>query len=207
MNNKYKHFHPKQIILAFYNYINPGILKICAGHYWKYYYRGFITYNKILLYLGTQYFFSGQVRPPHTQTAVTPKKKLLVPVIIISLALVLGVIGSEISEYFNTSNIDNLKSTMRSLKNEIPSLQQSILNKLGGALLRLEKPGEPIVFMLLHDDTNKKTTDCLVSHASHMAKKYIFTNSKKSLWMNGSEWTSYSDFDHEDLLYKKVYNI
>jgi len=150
------------------------------------------------------------VRPPHTQTLDTPIKKWLVQVVIFSaLALVFG---SQISDYFNTSNTnslsdDYLKSTMRSLKSEFPSLQQSILNKLGGALLRLKKPGEPVVFMLLHDDTNKKTTDCLVSHASNMAKKYIFTNSQKSLWMNGSEWTSYSDFDHEDLLYKKVYNI
>lgn len=153
-----------------------------------------------------KYTSNRQVRPPHTQTrgqtADGPIKKWLVQVVILSL--VFGVIGSQISNYFNTSNADNLKFTMRSLKSKFPSLQQSILNKLGGALLRLEKPGEPIVFMLLHDHTNKRTTDCLVSHASNLAKKYIFTNPQKSLWMNGSEWTSYSDFDHEDLLYKKL---
>lgn len=152
------------------------------------------------------------MRPPRTQTADVPKKEWLVKGMIILLAFMIVPIGSQILDYFSSSNTNNLnddylKSTMRSLKSEFPSLQQSIINKLGGALLRLKKPGEPIVFMLLHDDTNKKTTDCLVSHTSNMAKKYIFTNSQKSLWMNGSEWTSYSDFDHEDLLYKKVYNI
>jgi len=92
-----------------------------------------------------------------------------------------------------------------SIKDNFPSLQPGIIKKLGGAFTRLQMPGEPIVFMLLHNDANKQTTDCLASYASVLAKQYIFTDSKQGLWMNGSEWSSYSDVNHEDLLYEKVY--
>lgn len=130
---------------------------------------------------------------------------------LIIAALLVGVLSKECYNFYaitgtNTNGLseDKLKSTMMSLKNHFPSLQQSMIKKLGGAFSRLRSPGEPIVFMLLHNDANKQTTDCLASYASISAKQHIFTNSKDGLWLNGSEWTSYSDIDSEDLLYEKL---
>lgn len=107
----------------------------------------------------------------------------------------------------NSVSEDKLKFTITRLKNQFPSLQHSILKKISGAFIRLKTPGEPFVFLLLHDDTNKKTTDCLASYTSILAKQHIFTNTTKSLWMNASEWTEYSEHDsmHHDLIYEKVY--
>lgn len=100
---------------------------------------------------------------------------------------------------------DSLKDTLMKLKNQFPSLQNtSLLKKMNGAFLRLKTPGEPFVFLLLHDDANKKTTDCLASYTSIVAKEKIFTNTTKSLWMNASEWTQYSDQENQDLLHEKV---
>lgn len=100
-------------------------------------------------------------------------------------------------------NNANLKSTINDIMDKLPSLEQGLLKKLKSAFSRLKTPGEPFVFLLLHDDTNKNTTDCLALHTSIMAKKRIFTNTMKSLWINASDWSSYSD--HEtDNLYKKV---
>lgn len=111
-----------------------------------------------------------------------------------------------ICKYSNSNGLskDKLITTMMSLKNHFPSLQQGMIKKLGSAFSRLQTPGEPIVFMLLHNDANKQTTDCLASYASISAKQHIFTNSVHSLWINGSEWTSYSKRDHEDLFYEKL---
>lgn len=129
---------------------------------------------------------------------------------LIFAALLLGFLSSYSSSLYMSSNTrglteDKLKSTMMSLKNHFPSLQPSIIKKLGGAFSRLKMPGEPIVFMLLYNDANKQTTDCLAFYTSLLAKQHIFTDSNHGLWMNGSEWSSYSDADHEELLYNKVY--
>lgn len=141
------------------------------------------------------------------RTADAPRKSLF------SLKFFLRIVSSLILGYLlsnyltaNTNGLskEKLRSTIISLKNQFPSLQRGMLKKLNGAFSRLQTPGEPIVFMLLHNDVNKKTTDCLVSYASISAKTYIFTDSPKGLWMNGSEWTSYSDLNHEDLLYEKL---
>ncbi|XP_025193408.1 uncharacterized protein LOC112593256 [Melanaphis sacchari] len=145
----------------------------------------------------------------HAQTAGASRNILTkFQIILVTVFLVLGILLPNFlnTNISNTNGLseDKLKSTLLLLKSQFPSLQRSILNKLSGAFSRLQKPGEPIVFMLLHDDTNKKTTDCLASYASFSAKKYLFTNSQKSLWMNGSEWNSYSDFNHQDLLYEKL---
>jgi len=146
------------------------------------------------------------------RTADTPKKSrhFVQGSLLMLFMLIAGMSAGYYLDPFNSNSNSlskvKLKSTMMSLKTQFPSLQQGLLKKLSGAFTRLRKPGEPIVFMLLHDDTNKKSTDCLVSYASVSAKKYIFTNSLKSLWINGSDWASYSDEEHENLLYEKVYN-
>jgi len=114
-------------------------------------------------------------------------------------------------DFFKSSN-DNandvseakLTITFKRLKDQFPSLHVSLLKKISGAFKRLKTPGEPFVFLLLHDDTNKKTTDCLASYTSIVAKQNIFTNTTKSLWMNGSEWTHYSDHDNQNLIYEKL---
>lgn len=93
-----------------------------------------------------------------------------------------------------TLNEHKLKSIVKSLKVKFPS-QQSIMNKMNSAFIRLKSPGEPFVLLLLHDDNNKMTTDCLALSLSFEAKQNIFTNTSKSLWMNGSEWTQYSTDD------------
>jgi len=128
-------------------------------------------------------------------------------VAIISLAMI--IVGLFVSYLFTSSvtnpvSDDKLKSTIVKLKDQFPSLQHNLLKKIGGAFLRLKTPGEPFVFLLLHDDENKKTTDCLASYTSIIAKQNIFTNTSKSLWMNASEWTQYSEQDNPDLLYEKV---
>lgn len=115
-----------------------------------------------------------------------------------------------ITQFSNDNSVseDKLKFTIIGLKDQFPSLQHSILlKKMNGAFIRLKTPGEPFVFLLLHDDTNKKTTDCLASYTSILAKQHIFTNTTKSLWMNASEWTEYSEHDsmYQDLIYEKVY--
>jgi hypothetical protein len=157
-------------------------------------------------------FFSAQVRP-HARTTNAPKKSWsnIILIIITFLAFVFGLYSQTLYIYFNTEYLTDLsevqlKSTMELLENQLPLLeqQQSILKKLNGAFSRLRKPGEPIIFMLLHDEANKKTTDCLASYASISAKKYIFKNSSKSLWIDGSEWTNYTDLNQEHLLYEKV---
>lgn len=155
-------------------------------------------------------FFLDQVKQ-HNRTADTPRKSFssYTFVLIIMASLLGGYLFSNFDNLSKTNKNDlskeKLMFTMMSLKNHFPSLQQSMIKKLGGAFTRLQTPGEPIVFMLLHNDANKQTTDCLASYASVSAKKYIFTNSTQGLWMNGSEWTSYSDRDDEDLFYEKVY--
>lgn len=156
-------------------------------------------------------FFLDQVKQ-QDRTADTPRKSFrsYTFIIIIVASLLAGYLFNEFDNLYNYSNTnglseDKLKYTMTSLKNHFPLLQKSMIKKLGGALARLQIPGEPIVFMLLHNDDNKQTTDCLASYASASAKQYIFTKSNYGLWMNGSEWVGYSDLDHEDLLYKKVY--
>lgn len=101
-------------------------------------------------------------------------------------------------------NSENISSMVNDIKDKLPSIEQGLLKKLKSGLSRLKTPGEPFIFLLLHDDANKKTTDCLVSRTSILAKQYIFTNTAKSLWINASDWTSYSDHDNEDLLYEKV---
>lgn len=148
----------------------------------------------------------------HNQTADTPRKSFwsyIFVLIIIIVSLLGGYLSNNIDNFYkypNTNGLstDKLKTTMMSLKKHFPSLQQSMIKKLGGAFMRLQTPGEPIVFMLLHNDANKQSTDCLASYASISAKQNIFTNSEHGLWMNGSEWTSYSDRDHEDLFYEKL---
>lgn len=97
-----------------------------------------------------------------------------------------------------------LAITFKRLKDQFPSLHVSLLKKIGSAFKRLKTPGEPFIFLLLHDDTNKKTTDCLASYTSIVTKQNIFTNTTKSLWMNASEWSHYSDRVNQDLIYKKV---
>ncbi|XP_026809238.1 uncharacterized protein LOC113551280 [Rhopalosiphum maidis] len=148
---------------------------------------------------------------PHARTTNTPRKcwSNIILFIIMLLAFVLGLYlhtDSSNTEYFTVLSAVQLKSTMELIENQLPpsKQQQSILKKLNGAFSRLQKPGEPIIFMLLHDDANKKTTDCLASYASISAKQYIFTNSSKSLWIDGSEWSSYTDVNQEHLLYEKL---
>jgi len=97
-----------------------------------------------------------------------------------------------------------LKFTITKLKDQFPSLRVDLLKKIVSAFKRLKTPGEPFVFLLLHDDTNKKTTDCLASYTSVVAKQNIFTNTSKSLWMNASEWAHYSDHDGQNLIHEKV---
>ncbi|KAL4098408.1 hypothetical protein QTP88_023028 [Uroleucon formosanum] len=148
------------------------------------------------------------------RTADTPRKSFrsYTFIIIVVVSLLAGYffrLFNEFDNLYNYSNShglseDKLKSTMMSLKNHFPLLQKGMIKKLGGALARLQTPGEPIVFMLLHNDDNKQTTDCIASYASASAKQYIFTKSNYGLWMNGSEWAGYSDLIHEDLLYKKL---
>lgn len=99
---------------------------------------------------------------------------------------------------------DKLKSIILKLKDQFPSLQRGLLKKINGAFSRLKSPGEPFVLLLLHDDSNKKTTDCLASYTSIIAKENIFTNTSDSLWMNASEWSQYSDQDDQNLLNEKV---
>jgi len=129
--------------------------------------------------------------------------------LVVLISLLLGYIFR--LNYFKSSS-DNtndlseskLAFTMTRLKNQFPSLHVSLLKKIGGAFKRLKTPGEPFVFLLLHDDTNKKTTDCLASYTSIVAKQNIFTNTTRSLWMNGSEWIHYSDHDDQGLIQEKV---
>lgn len=102
---------------------------------------------------------------------------------------------------------EKVRSTISKLKDQFPSIQKSLLKKIGGAFLRLKSPGEPFILLLLHDDTNKKTTDCLASYTSIVAKQNIFTDTPKSLWMNASEWTQYSDKNDQDLLNEKVLKL
>jgi len=155
-------------------------------------------------------FFLDQVKQ-HNRPADTPRKSFwsYTFVLIIVVSLLGGYLSNNFENIFKTNtnglSKDKLKTTMTLLKNHFPSLQQGMIKKLGGAFTRLQTPGEPIVFMLLHNDANKQTTDCLASYASFSAKKYIFTNSAQGLWMNGSEWTSYSNLDDEDWFYEKVY--
>lgn len=113
---------------------------------------------------------------------------------------------------FSSNNSDNNLSVnedklLITINNKFPSLQQSVLKKMNGAFKRLKTPGEPFVFLFLHDDTNKKTTDCLASYTSILVKQNIFTRTTKSLWMNASEWTEYSENDlvERDLINEKVY--
>jgi hypothetical protein len=121
----------------------------------------------------------------------------------------LAILSFFIIPLFTNSNdlaitVTTLKSTLERLNNTFPSLNKSFLKKVNGGLLRLKKPGEPFVFLLLHDDSNKKATDCLASYTSSIAKKNIFTKTMKSLWMNASEWVPYSSSSDLDLLHKKV---
>lgn len=104
----------------------------------------------------------------------------------------------------NNPAITTLNPTLERINNQFPSLNKKFLKKVKGGLLRLKEPGEPFVFMLLHDDSNKKATDCLASYTSSIAKKNIFTKTIKSLWMNASEWVPYSSSSDLDLLHNKV---
>lgn len=97
-----------------------------------------------------------------------------------------------------------LKFTLERLNEQFPSLKKSFVKKVNGALLRLKMPGEPFIFLLLHDDSNKKATDCLASYISLIAKENMFTKTVKSLWMNASEWVQYSSPSDLDLLHNKV---
>lgn len=110
--------------------------------------------------------------------------------------------------YDNSNNpaitATTLKSTLERLSYQFPSLKKSFLKKVNGAFLRLKTPGEPFIFLLLHDDSNKKSTDCLASYTSYIAKKNIFTKTVKSLWMDASEWIQYSNSSDKDLLHHKV---
>uniref|UniRef100_A0A2S2PA79 Transmembrane protein n=1 Tax=Schizaphis graminum TaxID=13262 RepID=A0A2S2PA79_SCHGA len=151
-----------------------------------------------------------QVRP-HARTTNAPKNRWsnIILFIITILAFVFGLYShtdTSDTKYLTVLSENQLKSTMELLENKLSSSeqQQSILKKLNGAFSRLREPGEPIIFMLLHDDASKKTTDCLASYASISAKKHIFTNSSKSLWIDGSEWTSYTDLNQDNLLYEKL---
>lgn len=111
--------------------------------------------------------------------------------------------GNDIND--SEVNIDKLKSTIKGVQEQFPSLQPSLLKKMDSGFFRLKSPGEPFVLMLLHDNTNKQTTDCLASYTSFAAKQNIFTNTMESLWLNGSEWSQYSDnVDNKNLLYDKV---
>lgn len=125
------------------------------------------------------------------------------------LPILLGFCLGGLHQYYNGStsvdlNEDKLKVTVTKLKDHFPSLRKGLLKKINGAFIRLRTPGEPFVLLLLHDDTNKKTTDCLASYTSILAKQNIFTNTTKSLWMNASEWAPYTDNDNQDLLNEKV---
>lgn len=102
---------------------------------------------------------------------------------------------------------DELKFTITKLKDKFPTLQRGLLKKIGGALTRLKSPGEPFVLLLLHDDTNKKTTDCLASYTSIVAKQNIFNDTPKSLWMDASEWAQYSTQDVQEILHEKVLKL
>lgn len=126
------------------------------------------------------------------------------------ISLVMIIIGLVVSYLFaaspnNQVSDDKLKTTIAKLKDQFPSLQHNLLKKISGAFLRLKTPGEPFVFLFLHDDNNKRTTDCLALYTSILAKQNIFTNTSKSLWMNASEWAQYSHQDNPDLLYEKVF--
>lgn len=101
-------------------------------------------------------------------------------------------------------NEDKLNMTMTRLKNHFPALQPSLMKKMNGGFKRLKKPGEPFVLLLLHDDSNKMTTDCLASYTSIVAKQNIFTNTAKSVLMDASEWTTHSADADKDSLYGKV---
>lgn len=125
------------------------------------------------------------------------------------LAFSLPFLYTQIMTYKNYGNKsmiseEKLISIISKLKEQFPSLQRSLLKKINGAFLRLKSPGEPFVLLLLHDDSNKKTTDCLASYTSIIAKQNIFTDTPKSLWMNASEWSQYSDQDDQNLLNEKV---
>lgn len=104
----------------------------------------------------------------------------------------------------NIINQDMLRSTISQLKNQFPTLQPSLWRKMNGGFERLKTPGEPFVLLLLHDDTNKKTTDCLASYLSNVAKKNIFSSTTNGVWMNASEWTTYSSHDDANLINEKV---
>lgn len=130
----------------------------------------------------------------------------------LAVVAVIMIIVGICTAYFSTPNESNaisddtLKFTVMKLKKQFPSLQQQLLKKINAAFLRLKTYDEPFVFLLLHDDKNKKTTDCLASFTSSVAKQNIFTNTTKSLWMNASEWVQYSNPDDLDLFYEKVTN-
>ncbi|VVC37093.1 Hypothetical protein CINCED_3A018416 [Cinara cedri] len=129
------------------------------------------------------------------------------PLIVIIVAFSIGVYVAKFSNTTDLSNANNNNMKFKlinSFKVKFPSLQLTLLKKLASAFSRLNTPGEPFVFLLLHDDSNKITTDCLASFTSILAKENIFTNSKNSLWINASEWTPYSDLDNKDLLFKKL---
>lgn len=134
---------------------------------------------------------------------------ILIPFIFIVLVFLLGNYTNSYwtsIEFTKAGGVsdDSLKSTLKSLQEKFPPLQTSLKKKLSGALSRLQTPGEPIVLMLLHDDTNKKSTDCLASYASASAKQFIFIKTQQGLWMDGSEWTRYSVPNNDDLLLEKV---
>lgn len=128
------------------------------------------------------------------------------------IPLIVCIVGYYLTSYcgnnnytYSDVNINKLKSTIKEVQNQFPSLQQSLLKKLSGGFSRLKKPGEPFILLLLHDDMNKKNTDCLASYTSIMAKQNIFTTTTKSLWLNGSEWSQYSDNTYnQDILNEKV---
>lgn len=125
------------------------------------------------------------------------------------LAFILPLLYSQIMTNDNNKDMsviseEKLLSTFSKLKDQFPSLQRGLLKKISGAFSRLKSPGEPFVLLLLHDDTNKKNTDCLASYTSIIAKQNIFTDTPKSLWMNASEWSQYSDRDDQNLLNEKV---
>lgn len=134
------------------------------------------------------------------------KIKQFWPYYLILISIGCGYFANYIFSMKNDPNlsIDKSKLLIEDLKNKFPSLQQSLLKKLRSAFMRLKTNGEPCIFLLIHDDTNKNTTDCITSSTSILAKKYIFTNTMKSLWINASEWIPYSDPKNENLLHEKV---
>ncbi|XP_050543301.1 uncharacterized protein LOC126906651 [Daktulosphaira vitifoliae] len=141
------------------------------------------------------------------------------------LILIFGIFGILCSSYMNS--VENLYSSIISgissssqcmdsncFKNEVelhkkqfPSQNKRLWSKLRAGFQRLRKPGEPFVLLLMHDENNTPTSNCLASVVSTMFKNKAMSNTGKILWVNGSNWrtmTDTSESDEESQVYSKI---